>query len=322
MEMDMNRNKIPTTDNKLEAALAYISRGWAVFPLAPESKIPNKGSRSFKDSSTEYLKVRGWWEKNPAANIGIATGKISGLFVVDLDDAEAGIEAWNKLCEQHAQHEIETLQSLTVSGGRHLLFQYPLGDLNLGCSTKVSPHIHTRGNGGYIVAPPSYAITDTHAGPYAWLNPGAPISEMPLWLISIFQKPVTPITPQAGTIIPVGRRHDSIMRSVRGYAENTRYFIHLWNRAVGLVQKSISPNPEDPVTVGQLFEICLWAWNITHTNEQFEKAAAWKMLAGRAKLRGDIAFGEWGDEIHTLFITTSQTLKQHNNTNTTTTQSD
>lgn len=310
-----------TTHNTLEAALFYINCGWAVFPLAPKSKTPLKGSRGFKDASKEINQIKSWWKETPVANIGIATGKISGLYVIDLDDGAAGIASWAELCRQQAQPEIETLTASTVSGGRHLFFQYPSGDISLGCTAKVFPHIDTRGNGGYIVAPPSYAITPTHSGLYTWLNSGATLAEMPTWLISAYQGlVVTPPThPPAiaplPAIIPHGARHDSIKRSIRGYAESSNYFIHLWKRAFWLVYKSTAPDPEDPVTVEELFKLCFWAWNEAKPHNQFSHHAAWKMLEGRARNRGDIAFGSPRASVHTLFTPTSQ-----NNTNTTTPQ--
>jgi len=306
-----------TTDNKLAAALEYVERGWAVFPLAPKSKIPLKGSKGFRDASKDFLEVRNWWKTNPAANIGIATGKISGLFVVDLDDGAAGIASWEEVCRQQVQPQIETLTARTVKDGRHLLFQYPLADVSLGCSTKVFPHIDTRGNGGYIVAPPSYAITSTHRGFYSWLNPGVPLAEMPAWLISAYQGIVSPTAAHPPAKIQQGARHDSIKRTIRGYAESSIYFIHLWKRSTGLVIKATAPAPEDPFTVQELFKLCLWAWNEAKQHDQLSHPAAWKMLAGRAKLRGDIAFGALGVCVHSLFIPTTQ---QHNNTDISTPQ--
>lgn len=317
--------KTGAQDNKLEAALEYIDRGWAVFPLAPKSKTPLKGSKGFKDASKDAAVVRSWWKTNPAANIGIATGKISGLFVVDLDDGAEGIASWGEVCRQQGQPQVETLTARTVSEGRHLLFTYPPGDVSLNCSTKVFPHIDTRANGGYIVAPPSYAITPKCRGFYSWLNPGAPIAEMPAWLISAYQGIVAPVAqsiaspiaahPQAR--IQQGSRHDSIKRTIRGYAESSIYFIHLWRRAFGLVYKSTAPAAEDLFTVGELFRLCLWAWNEAKQHDQLSHPAAWKMLEGRARGKGDIAFGALGAGIHTLFIPTTQ---QPNSTNISTSQ--
>ena len=68
----------------LERALAYADLGWAVFPLMPNSKAPLT-KHGFKDASKDPADIKRWWTDQPAANIGIATGVISGLVIVDVD---------------------------------------------------------------------------------------------------------------------------------------------------------------------------------------------------------------------------------------------
>jgi hypothetical protein len=80
-----------------EAALAYAARGWAVFPLGEGSKLPKiakkDGGRGFHDATTDAAVVRSWWQRWPKANIGIRTGEVSGLLVVDID-GESGSGRW------------------------------------------------------------------------------------------------------------------------------------------------------------------------------------------------------------------------------------
>ena len=72
-------------DNEfLTAALGYLDNGFYVFPLKPKSKEPLTPG-GFKDASNDPDKIRAWWRQYPNANIGIATGEISGLMVVDVD---------------------------------------------------------------------------------------------------------------------------------------------------------------------------------------------------------------------------------------------
>lgn len=82
----------PTT--KLDAAVAYAARGWAVFPLTVGSKIPfskthecgaTPHQHGFKDASADTAIITGWWTEHPDANIGLATGKINGITVFDVD---------------------------------------------------------------------------------------------------------------------------------------------------------------------------------------------------------------------------------------------
>ncbi|MBC6435928.1 bifunctional DNA primase/polymerase, partial [Nostoc sp. HG1] len=86
-----------------EAALRYANDGWAVFPLVPRKKMPlipkdeadakAKGwpgaGRGCRDATSNLIQVDRWWSKCPNANIGIATGPASGVFVVDLDNEVA-----------------------------------------------------------------------------------------------------------------------------------------------------------------------------------------------------------------------------------------
>jgi hypothetical protein len=118
-----------------DAALEYVARGWSVFPLAPGTKKPMKGSNGFEDATTDPDKIRAWWEKNPSANIGIRTGPASNLVVLDFDvkDGQPGHEAYKNL--KHQGHDLNTLMSRTPSGGIHLLFKYNGDDIRNNAST-------------------------------------------------------------------------------------------------------------------------------------------------------------------------------------------
>ena len=85
---------------RLDAALGYAERGWAVLPLEwidngkcscaknPCSGKPGKHPRSgigAKSATTDPVKIRAWWSKWPRANIGIATGSTSGLLMLGPD---------------------------------------------------------------------------------------------------------------------------------------------------------------------------------------------------------------------------------------------
>src|SRR5215831_6974010 len=73
----------------LEAALTYARCGWPIFPLQPLNKIPYRGSHGFYDATLDIERIRNWWKRNPHSMIGLATGLLSGVFVVDLDRKEA-----------------------------------------------------------------------------------------------------------------------------------------------------------------------------------------------------------------------------------------
>src|SRR5690242_19174472 len=67
----------------LAAALSYAARGWPVFALQPNSKIPFGGTHGARDATTDEQTIREWWERWPRANIGIAGG--NGLVLIDED---------------------------------------------------------------------------------------------------------------------------------------------------------------------------------------------------------------------------------------------
>ena len=67
-----------------DTAISYAQKGWAVFPLIPNSKKPLT-THGLKDASKDIRQIEEWWTKWPDANIGIATGAISGIDVVDVD---------------------------------------------------------------------------------------------------------------------------------------------------------------------------------------------------------------------------------------------
>jgi hypothetical protein len=107
-----------------EHALAHVRRGWAVFPLAPKSKVPliakRFGGRGCHDATREPAQVTKWWAECPHANIGIATGAPSGFFVLDVDPRHDGDKTLSALIQQHGPLP-DTIVSLTGGGGRHFL---------------------------------------------------------------------------------------------------------------------------------------------------------------------------------------------------------
>src|SRR6185369_7491526 len=105
------------------------------------------------EATHDLAKVRAWWRRTPQANIGIATGEISGFWVLDVDGE--GAEA--ALAALEAQHGALPVTVQQVTGrGRHICFAWdPAGPEMRNRSKVGGADIDVRGNGGYIVAPPS-----------------------------------------------------------------------------------------------------------------------------------------------------------------------
>jgi hypothetical protein len=168
----------------MEHALAYARMGWAVFPLSPGMKIPIAGSRGFKDATSDLAVITAWWTATPNANIGIATGKASGFWVIDSDnkkgkDGEASLKVF---AAQHAEPPAATKVVQTPTGGTHRYIAYderaPVRN-----RANVLVGVDIRGDGGYVVAPPSI----TEIGAYTWAS-GAddtPIAEASSWYAAL-----------------------------------------------------------------------------------------------------------------------------------------
>ena len=105
-------------DKLASAAFQLALRGLCVFPLAPGSKILPAGSHGCLDASSDADVTRARWQKMPAANIGIATGPRSGIWVVDVDGA-AGRASLARLEGEHGMLPL-TVTVATPGGGLHL----------------------------------------------------------------------------------------------------------------------------------------------------------------------------------------------------------
>ena len=162
------------------AALDYATQGIAVLPLIPNTKKPLT-ERGYLDASTNTTVINQWWDKWPDANIGMVTGSINGVIVLDVDskDGKDGRESLQELENRYGALP-ETRRHNTPSGGYHLLFS--IGSVVVrGSAGKIGVGLDIRCDGGYIVAPPS--VIDGNR--YQVLNQDAEIAEAPEWLIAL-----------------------------------------------------------------------------------------------------------------------------------------
>lgn len=170
----------------LDAALSYARRGWRVLPVAERGKqplgalVPNGVRNATLDEAT----IRGWWAKQPAGNLGIATGSESGLLVIDLD-GEAGEQSWKTLREQHGFLPRTPISE--TGNGLHVLLKHPGGVIPNRVSLLAG--IDVRGDAGYICAPPSVHPSGQR---YAWgpaLTPErVALAPAPEWLLSLIRE--------------------------------------------------------------------------------------------------------------------------------------
>ncbi len=129
----------------LDAALDYVARDFAVFPCAKKKPLTENG---FKDATRDEAKIREWWARWPGAQVGLPTGRRNNLFVLDLDSQQA--QEYAKQWSLPETYGVETRP-----GRKQLWFSQP-AEMETKCSAEIlAPKIDTRGDGGYVIAPPS-----------------------------------------------------------------------------------------------------------------------------------------------------------------------
>lgn len=158
----------------MEYALSYANQGYAVFPLAPNSKAPLT-EHGFKDATKDPEAIRQWWTRWPEANVGVATGRISGIVVLDID-RKHGVDGAVSAAELELP---KTLTIRTPSGGFHLFFKAPQGAI-VPRRIGVRPGLDVLGEGGYVVAAGSYI----NGAAYEIVR-NLPIAECPEALINL-----------------------------------------------------------------------------------------------------------------------------------------
>jgi hypothetical protein len=166
----------------IRAALAYARKGLQIFPCQPCAKRPATAN-GLKDATTDPDQIRAWWHHEPAFNVAVATGTVSGIFVVDVD----GLDAEAELRKLEAEHGTlpATIEAITARG-RHIYFKMTAADVRNSAS-KVAPGIDIRGTGGYVLAPPSMHPTGR---PYCWsVDCGSVIAAAPAWLLAKIETP-------------------------------------------------------------------------------------------------------------------------------------
>ena len=169
-----------STDEFHAAARAYFARGWSVIPVEPRGKRPRVPWTAFQHRLPSQAEVDEWFRRWPDANVGIVTGAVSGLVVIDVDPRHGGEASLQELERSHGPLP-RTVEAATGGGGRHLYFAHPGG--TVANRVGLAPGIDLRGDGGCVVAPPSVHSSGRR---YAWVDaraPGeSPLAPAPTWI--------------------------------------------------------------------------------------------------------------------------------------------
>lgn len=188
--------------NLLPAALAYVNRfQWPVFPVHgiqdgrctcgnADCKRPGKhpigklAPQGLKDATRDPEIVTTWWRLAPYANIGVPTGALSGLVVLDVDAHKFGEDSLFDLTQRFGQLPF-TVMALTGGGGYHYLFAHPGPQLKIRNSVEnLGPGLDVRGDGGYIVvAPSSHASGRRYEWELSCHPKDVTLAPLPDWLL-------------------------------------------------------------------------------------------------------------------------------------------
>jgi hypothetical protein len=221
--------------NRLEArdaALVFAREGIPVFPCVAGGKRPLTGS-GFHEATRDTDQVRRWWSRWPRANIGMPTGTPSGIDVVDIDVAttESGFAAFERATNAGLVAG-EVARVRTPSGGLHVY--YPASE-NQRCWQAASAHIDFRGDGGYVIVPPSVISKETGTAGYRLFSlsaaGGKPIDAAALRRFIDPQTPAARTRPLAVASAEPGR----LARWVSGLQEGER------NRGLFWAEGALAP---------------------------------------------------------------------------------
>lgn len=188
------------TLTNLDFALNYASEwGWAVMPLHwipagsdvcscgnAQCSSPGKHpltKNGSKDASKDFAQIEAWFKQWPDANIGIATGPASGIVVLDIDLAKGAHSS--SLIFGDVDQMIFTTPKVKTGAGLHFYYKYPAGIEIRNSASKLGPFIDVRGDGGYVVAPPSVHVSGKK---YEFLNAISELAEFPKdWIDKLIQ---------------------------------------------------------------------------------------------------------------------------------------
>ncbi|WGD56065.1 bifunctional DNA primase/polymerase [Bradyrhizobium sp. CB1650] len=224
----------------IQTALSLALRGLSVFPCRPRDKRPATAN-GVKDATTDLEIIRQWWRRVPDLNVGLATGGVSGIFVIDLDGIDA--EAELRRLEQEYGALPPTVESITARG-RHSFFRMPQATVR-NSAGRIAPGIDVRGDGGYVLVPPS--LHPSGRG-YVWsVDSADEFATAPDWLLA-------KVVDSRGTRTAALQSSDWRDLVMKGVAEGRR------NTAAARLCGYLLRRHVDPVVALELLRL----WNEAH----------------------------------------------------------
>jgi putative DNA primase/helicase len=179
-------------------AVTYHRQGFCPIPTKRNSKEPNLTELAPYLNRAATKEELGSWSW---PGVGIVTGPLSGILVLDVDGPEGETEL-----KKHG-HPI-TPMVRTASGGLHLYFRHPDAEIRTGI--RVAPGLDVKASGGYVVAPPSVG---PNGKPYEWLVSleDAEPADPPDWLMELLERPKrSGVAGRVGNRIQSGERNKEL----------------------------------------------------------------------------------------------------------------
>lgn len=181
--MSAAESRTPTT--ALEYALAYAALGWSVVPVRPGEKMPAVAWAKFQTLPARESDIRSWFDADPRMGIGLVQGRNASSMVLDFD-GELGHETLRRL---EARGLPQSVRAYTPGGGVHVYLRHP--GRPIATRKNVLPGMDVRGDGGFVVAPPS---RHANGGEYVWdvdCHPeDVPLADCPEWLLPALEAPL------------------------------------------------------------------------------------------------------------------------------------
>lgn len=128
------------TPNALNWAKTYISTGWSLIPIVPETKEPPIKWGEFQDRQPTTDEVKTWIDKG--WHLAVVTGDISGVLVVDDDRVKHDLPEWDFQ---------SSLIAKSATNGKHYYFVY---DRELHSHQNHELHIDIKAWHSYALVPP------------------------------------------------------------------------------------------------------------------------------------------------------------------------
>ena len=166
--------------NNTDIALEYVDNGWSVLPVKPEDKRPYMTNwLQYTRTRANKQTVTNWFNSLAGAGIGVVTGRISNMVVLDVEsDCPYPIE---DILKKYPTQ----MYSRTGSGGYHLFYQYPTNVPRVANRVGIFERADLRADGGFIVLPPTIHPS---GGRYEWVKRGA-LGAFPLALLDLQSQP-------------------------------------------------------------------------------------------------------------------------------------